>query len=227
MNKMKKIIFLLTIVFNFTNFAFSQFDIPSSLIADFANSNEYNRISLFTNTYGTADLSKSKVVYLDDAQTKPVINIVVMSNGSAKGIIEAIPLPSNAKTRLPNNDKYIMQYVDYSQFNLRTRSGGLKTFDLNYDNYQSTEILVNNSQISSFQKLPMPAETSLRHPADTNGNGNVSWGECMGYMQSACNGSTNCTIMCTLTNLGGIGTTIGGQCTISMAAACVYLSIAY
>ena len=172
-------------------------------------------------------MSKSRVVYLDDAQTKPVINVVVVSPNGGIGIIEAIPMPSNAKTVLPNRDKYAMQYVDYSQFALRTKSGTIKTYDLNYENYQSTDILISDSTVTNFQSYPVPTEVALRHPADTNGNGNVSWGECMGYMQSACNGSTNCTIMCTLSNLGGIGTTIGGQCTLSMAAACVYLAIAY
>ncbi len=44
---------------------------------------------------------------------------------------------------------------------------------------------------------------------------------------SACNGYTTCVTFCALVNVAGIGTSTGGQCTISMLAACAYIALAY
>jgi hypothetical protein len=44
---------------------------------------------------------------------------------------------------------------------------------------------------------------------------------------SACNGDTTCVTFCALVNVAGIGTSTGGQCTISMLAACAYIALAY
>jgi hypothetical protein len=199
----------------------------SSLINTFLNSPEYRRVQQKILSLGNVDLSLSKVTYSDNNTTKPILNIAITNRGVVKGIVEAIPLPENAKTVLPQNDKYVMQLIDYSNYNVTTKTGVIKTFDLNYEAYLSAEVNVNNSSISSFAAYHIPADVVARHPADTNGNGNVGFGECMGYMQAACNGSAGCATMCTIVNLAGIGTSIGGQCTISMAAACIYLSIKY
>lgn len=62
---------------------------------------------------------------------------------------------------------------------------------------------------------------------DGNGNGNVGFGECMSCMTSACSGDATCATFCAAVNVAGIKTSTGGQCTISMLAACAYIALAY
>jgi hypothetical protein len=123
---------------------------------------------------------------------------------------------------MPNDDKYVMNLVDYSLFDVITKNGTIKTYDLNFENYNSSTFNVSNATITDFTTSPIPADVAGRnHPADGNGNGNVSYGECMHYMQAACYGQpTNCGTLCNLVNLAG-----GGSCTGSMAASCIIIAL--
>jgi hypothetical protein len=226
---MKKI-FLSLLVSTISLLSFAQINPASErmpLIDAFLNSPEYSRVQIKVAALGNIDLTLSKVIYKDDDLNKPIINIAITNRGVATGLMEIIPLPTNSLSTLPQNDKYVMQLIDYSNYDLNIKTGIIKTYDLNYEGYLSSEISVNNSSIDNFNVYRIPNDIAARHPADTNGNGNVSFGECLGYMQAACNGSSTCATMCWLVNVGGIGTSIGGQCSISMGAACVYLSINY
>lgn len=226
---MKKI-FLSILVTTISLFSIAQNDLSSgnaSLIDVFLNSPEYNRVQRKVSTLGSVNLELSRVSYKDNDVSKPILNIAITNQGVVKGIIEIIPLPSNSISVLPQNDKYVMQLIDYSNYDISIKTGVIKTFDLNYEEYLSAEININNSSIANFAAYPIPSDIAARHPADTNGNGNVSFGECIGYMQAACNGSSSCSTMCWIMQVAGIGTSIGGQCAISMGAACVYLSIKY
>ncbi len=44
---------------------------------------------------------------------------------------------------------------------------------------------------------------------------------------TACYGESSCAALCSIINIGSSGTKVGAQCTVSMAAACVYISITH
>jgi hypothetical protein len=226
---MKKIFlgFLLLVISGIT-FAQSGSNTEATLINSFLSTPEYARVEKRVNELGSVDLENSRVAYVDEDVSKPTLYLIIKSQtGIIKGVINVVPLPIKAKTILPNNDKYFMQLVDYSNYDVTSKTGLIKTLDLNYENYLSAEITVNNQNVSSFQVYQIPSDILARHPADTNGNGNVSYGECMSFMHNACGGASSCGLMCSIINVASTITPIGNQCNISMGAACIYLSIKY
>lgn len=242
---MKKIFFACALV---CISLFSNAQRDESLIQAFLNSTDYIGIQNFISPFGAVSVGESNVKYYEQDYSKPTLNIVIRNNASLTGIIEVLPIPARFDNVLPNNSHYAMQFVDYSNYNVLTKSGVIRTIDLNYDQYTSATLDVAQTSITRFTANTMPQEIKLKysslkkigelnrgrsnterapHYCDLNGNGNVSFGECIGCMQSACNGSPTCSTMCWIVNVAGIGTSVGGQCTISMGAACIILSIMY
>lgn len=235
---MKKILFVFALTLT-TYFANAQ----NELIATFLTSDNFASLKDFVAKYGEVNVEESTVRYFEDDASKPILNIVLKKDNRLAAIIEVVPISDKNQNILPNNSHYAMQLVDYSKYEVETKNGVIKTIDLNYDQYISSNIEVSNAEINSFVTFPMPDEIKKKyvdltmrneievdqnkkyHFCDKNQNGNVSFGECMGCMQGACNGSPSCATMCWLTNVGGIGTSVGGQCSISMGAACIIISI--
>lgn len=219
------------------------------IIEQFLQSNEFGKIKKQVAALGTINTALSAVRYLHDNKEKPVIAIAIEAMGQVSAVIEVVPIPASFDNLLPNNDRYAMQLIDYTAYSIKLKTGVIKVTDLNYDSYLAAVLDVKQAAIVQFDAFPIPVdikqkyagvkkvggiviapdpkEIAKKHFCDKNGNGNVTFGECMGCMQSACNGAATCATMCWLVNVGGIGTSLGGQCTISMGAACIYLSIAY
>lgn len=218
-----------------------------NLVSDFINSPDYAPFASFIASYGEISLEESNIKYVEDNNAKPTLNVVIRKNKALTAIIEVVGIDKKYDNFLPRNSHYGAQLIDYTNYDVNTKTGTIKTFDLNYDFYLSATLVVNNTSITSFTANPMPNDikskysslkkineietesgtASKNHPCDKNQNGNLGFGECMGCMQNACNGSPSCATMCWIVNVAGIGTSIGGQCSISMGAACFILSIMY
>lgn len=227
------------------------------ILSDFLKSREYKRVLNETiDKSGNLDLNTTSFNYVENDLNKPVINLVYSKEKITKAILHVIPLKSELSNVLPNNEHYLMLLVDYKSYDTKKLTGNIKLFDLNYENYLAGEIDVKDAKILKLIGLNMPKSiekkyTGLmkknelgnpiflnrkssfnennaeKHFCDGNGNGNVGFGECMSCMTSACNGDATCATFCSIVNVAGIGTSTGGQCTISMLAACAYISIAY
>ena len=225
--------------------------VEKKMLTEFLSSSEYSRVALATfKDFGKLDLTKSSIEYVENNQNKPVLNLVFMTSNIVQGFLQVIPINKSIDNVLPNNEHYAMLLVDYKKYNTESKSGDIELVDLNYDNFTAASLKVNNSNIETLNGYDMPINIvtkysslkkkadlgnpiynnslpSARHFCDRNGNGNVGFGECMSCMTSACNGSTTCAVFCAIVNVAGIGTSTGGQCTISMLAACAYIALAY
>ncbi len=225
--------------------------VEKKMLSEFLNSAEYDRVSNGTfKDLGQLDLSNSNIDYVENNQNKPVLNLVFMSSNKVKGFLQVIPIKKSIENVLPNNEHYAMLLVDYKKYDTDSKTGDIELVDLNYDNFLAASLKVTKANIESLNGYEMPTNivkkySTLKkkadlgnpiynyslptapHPCDGNGNGNVGFGECMSCMTSACYGASTCAVFCAIVNVAGIGTSTGGQCTISMLAACTYIAIAY
>jgi hypothetical protein len=158
-----------------------------------------------------------------------------------------VPVPEKLENVLPNNDRYAMQLTDYRKYEPESETGIITTADINYDGYQSALFTVEKGEITQFDVWEMPEDIRKKywdvqpvkhdfttgidpeykkHICDRNGNGNVSYGECMKCIKDLCNGASICEIRCQLLpgNLALAGTAF---CELSMSAACVIVALTY
>jgi len=213
------------------------------LLNDFLSSKEFYKIKSKVTALGDINLSLSRVTYAEDDKSKPVINIAITNQELIKGVLEVVIIPKTLINVLPDDAHYAMQLVYYDQYDIKSKTGIIKTVDLNYDGYISSQLQVLNSEVKEFLVYPMPPEIkekyaglrkisdintgAKKHFCDKNQNGNVGFGECLSCVQQACNGSTSCNALCSLVNLGSVVTGVPAQCSLSMVAACVVISVMY
>jgi hypothetical protein len=232
-------------------------NIEKEILKNFFTSNEYTRVTKETlQKIGKLDINLSSIEYVDNNKDKPVINLVFTNNNIIKSFLQVIPLKEKYINVLPNNERYLMLLIDYREYNTKSFTGNINLVDLNYDNFLAAKIEVDQkiikqmngyafpenlkSKYSSLKKKyelgnPMYIQNKTsysislaeKHFCDGNGNGNVGFGECMSCMTSACSGDATCATFCAAVNVAGIKTSTGGQCTISMLAACAYIALAY
>lgn len=196
-------------------------------INDFVNSPEFARIkeSGLLSRMGDPDLSVSYSEYLDDVPDIPVINIFFSRSGVVTAVVEAVKMPDDQY--LPNHENYAMTLVDYRNYSNAT--GDIYLYDLNYGNFNFGYLNVVDGKVRDKTFKAPPPElldqyTALRttpHFCDKNKNGNVGFWECYDCMDKACRGSSECDLLCKLIDK------YNRHCKISMAAACVIISIKY
>lgn len=214
------------------------------LLNDFLSSKEFGKIKGQVRALGEADLALSRVTYVEEDKAKPVLNIAITNGIVVKAVIEAVAIPRTIVNVLPDDARYAMQMIYYDQYDINTKTGTIKMVDLNYDGYTSGQLQVVNGEVKEFLTYPMPEATKAKyaglkkiseinpgarkpHYCDKNQNGNVGFGECMSCIQQACGGSTTCNAICTIVNIASVFTPIPAQCTLSMGAACVFISLVY
>jgi len=227
--------------------AFSQTISPH--IDSFLNSSEYNRIRNGSiSGFSDVDFEHSSV-FTGTSEGEYVVNIVLGSGGGFDGVIQAILLPSQYNNVLPGNEHYIMILYDYRAYDSSDKTGNIKLVDLNYDDWVPIEMTVASGVMTNLNTQFMPdsivakysyllkkkdlgnpiynEETNKAHPCDTNGNGNVSFGECFTCLAGNCFGNQSCATLCGIINIAG-QFLIGVQaCTVSMAASCVWIAFWY
>lgn len=218
-----------------------------SLVLNFLQSDEFNRESNSSLTkYGQIDYSLITIDYVNGDKTKPILNFIFKSQNSISALLQVVPIPEKFEDVLPNNDMFAMMLIDYRQFSFETNNGNYQFLDLNYDDAKAIEVSMTNGKVVSARKETMSTELKekysyvktkkqlgnpifqnsqflqARHFCDENGNNNVSYFECLGCMIYSCGNSFECAGLC-----GGIELVRPGYCVGSMAAACVYIAIAY
>jgi hypothetical protein len=214
-------------------------------VQKFIASNEFNREKTKSlKAYGEIDFSKTTIDYVEGQKTKPIINLSFVNSTDVTALLQVVPIPEKFDDALPNNDKYAMLLIDYTKFNFTTNTGTYSFLDLNYDDAKAIEAKMIDSKVTNLSGFALPTEVrqkypnlkpkkdfgnpifqngvSARHFCDQNGNGDVGYFECLGCGISACGGNYECAGLC-----GGIELVRPGYCIGSMAAACVYIAIAY
>jgi hypothetical protein len=158
------------------------------------------------------------------------VNIVFRNQEKVTAVIEAINVPKKKKI-LPNNDDYVMLLRDYRSYDFSSKTGVIQYYDLNYDNHHGGTIHVLNSKIKNWQTFEIPDYIRNKyksisnvaqqpHYCDSNKSGNVSYSECYSCMSNTCQGDEVCQTMCDILDIGGL-------CTGTIAASCVYISLVY
>ncbi len=209
------------------------------ILKEFVNSSEFQRSMNSFQDLGDIDTENSKSEKVSENGVKfDLIKVYFKKNNELTGFIEAIKMDSRAKNIIPNDDKYLMTLVKYENYDFQSKTGNIKLFDLNYDNFNYSNLSLKNGTFTSKVVSKLPSDiankyTNLkkkkdlnnnsaafqsRHYCDENGNGNVGYFECVGCFINACGTSHVCTGMCFLT---------APYCGGSIAAACIYIAAAY
>lgn len=209
--------------------------IDRSQLEQFINSKEFDQFSTNSAFAFYGDLQFDKIT------TQKIINpitkkenlsylIPIQENGKIKGAIQYLKVREGSNIYLPNQSDYLMTFRDYTDYDFNTKTGEIRVYDINYDEYLAAVFTVNKGTIINFISLPMPETIKLKykeiavgknHPCDLNGNGNVSWGECYACMKNACASDPDCLGLCEVIDI------FGGQCSGSIGAACAVLSVIY
>jgi len=199
------------------------------------------------------DYTKSKVLYLDNDKTMPVISIIFTRDNKIVSSVEAVK-NFNINIKLPNNGEFFMFYRDFASFDFNTNTGEIKLLDLNFDSFEFGSLKYEAGENIEAEILPLPESINMKYkgvfdknemylnskaatnsttagkavPCDSSGNGNVSFSECYFCFNGSCAQDANCFTLCY--GIGDIAGAIGTGvplCQGSIAAACVYISIAY
>ena len=232
---MKKIILGLMIFASFfTIKAYSQLTTTEEkIVTEFMNSKDFKENVLIKNLNLTE--IKKKVSYVNNDNSKPTITIGIFNKGILTGSIEAFKKQS--EYLLPNGNSYFMVYREFSNVDIKSKSGKINLYDLNYNNHKFLELYYVNEQNTKYTYIDKPKEildqyqdiidyNSRKHPADENNNGDISFSECYKYMNVACQTDAGCYTACY-----GWGDVVGWvwygfpMCQGAIGAACVFISI--
>ncbi|HSU28401.1 MAG TPA: hypothetical protein VLJ68_08465 [Chitinophagaceae bacterium] len=234
---MKKVLSVLFVIASFSGRSQDN----QTLLKEFLNSTDFKWVKEKSGFVinAQADLSRSFVTYEDVQGIKvSILNIGLVSTepgraGRNIGQVSAIKV-SNTYRQLPRNARYLLMYRDYSAYDENSKSGLVRIRDLNYDGFLSLEAELEGDNIVRLDTYGMPGNISDKynfwgankqapknHYCDQNENGNVSWAECFNCLVESCSTNLVCKISCRILNF------FNHYCDISMAAACVWISIKY
>ncbi len=213
----------------------------------FKNSPEFERVQKAFSEWGEADFSHATVRYVEVNGKHPYATVPVKQEGKITAVLEFVPVPEKLENVLPNNDRYAMQLTDYRKYDPESQNGEIRALDINYDGYLSALFTVEKGEIIRFDTGEMPEEIRKKYPdvqpvkndftgdiapeykrhiCDRNGNGNVSYGECMKCFKEMCNGYSYCQLKCQLI-YGPYALFEYAQCEASLVGACVVIALMY
>ena len=232
---MKKIFIAFFAVITITAKAQTQED---ELLQEFINSTDFSWFltnSQFSSN-GEIGLNESFVYYertvVNGTETNvPFLNInfFQLQNGQKKivGQIQAIKV-RNDYHGLPRDSRYLMLYRNFLDYNHLTQSGVIKIYDLNYEEYLVSVASISSGVVDNVVSNTIPEDIATRnglisgrHYCDTNGNGNVTLGECYNCMMTACMSNPECQALCVIANM------FIRRCTISILTSCAIISVIY
>ena len=187
------------------------------LLAQFKNSPEFERVQKTFIEWGAADFNQATVRYVEVHGKYSYGTLPFFLDGKLTALLEFVPVPEKLENVLPNNDRYAMQLTDYRKYDPENQRGEIRALDINYDGYASALFAVEKGEIIRFDVWDMPEEIRKKysevqpvqhdftgdiapeykkHICDRNGNGNVSYGECMKCMKELCADVSQCQAKC-------------------------------
>jgi hypothetical protein len=154
----------------------------TSVINTFLASNEYQSIrnSGILTGYSSYDREKSKVQFYDEDTTKPWINLWFY-NGPTTAILKVAKV---AESKVPIVSKRYVTVLTkfYNNFQFANYTGQFEMFDTDANNIRSGLFVVSNRVLISKP----PDAGGGRHLCDYNGNGNITFFECMKCFVQSC-----------------------------------------
>ena len=115
------------------------------LLSQFISSEDINQ--LFTQNISFCDMGNISIeesrieTILIDNEEHFFINVAICKKNKITGQIIGIRLPDKSK-KLNTNHSYVMALRDFREFNIETKSGIVRDYDLNYDGYNCGYIIV-------------------------------------------------------------------------------------
>ena len=219
----------------------------SDEVSQLMSSSTISRNQAYLNTFGTINYTESisKKLVISSGDTAILMVTPISKNGIVVAALESIKLPKN---KLPHNDDYAINLVDFSRYNLKNQNGQIKMIDLNYDLYVHSTISVENNHIKSWDSkgLSLALEAKYNSPelkltskqlnssrqtltvnggiytiCDGNGDKNISFSECYKCVTDAIEADGLSTFICEIPVLGW------ASCFASKSATCIVLSSVY
>jgi len=225
------------------------------LIQEFIESKDFQNNELLS--CNSIDYENSQVFYVNNDKNKPVINLIFIENGKIISSVEAIKnsspkikLPNEGNFFMLYRDlkqfdlNKVTGKIELFDLNFDNHyfgSGEIVQGHLisKFYNPVSSNILSKYADVINFNKryidnrsssLKIYESKSASLPCDSNNNGNISYSECYKCFITACSSNETCSVMCYF-----IGDALGGVlspvkipwCQASIAASCIYISLAY
>lgn len=175
-----------------------------------------------------------------------VFHVIYLSIKNGNTIEAGLQIVDLIDTKnLPNGDTYAINLVDLRDFDLVKLSGNVKMIDVNYDNFEHTNIVVNNNIIRSWHANSLPNVIAQKYeslkikrdgdqkdvlsskkvfraiPCDANHDNNLGFFECYDCMDNAIDANAMSKFICDVPVAGW------ASCWASSSAACVVLSSMY
>ena len=213
----------------------------NQIIQNFINSEDFTK-SKYGNYPINKELTTFSILELEDKKI-PVIT-VFFGNGNENylGYLQSFKLTEkeSKKKALPNNRDYVMAYTDFSNFNMKTKTGKITVCDVNYDNsiFYSANFNNNTIEKTEFKRVDPKILRKYNYfdesvfeakavPDSCSGgsDGDVSWGECRNCLSTICyQDPGNCGEQLLLTDMLGYMSGWGPIGSNSIAVACVYIA---
>lgn len=209
----------------------------ASKITGLLNSETFLRHSEFFQSFGNINedsiFHKNIDVY---EYNTDYFNIPLYDNENNEiAYVEVVKIENNQF--LPNEDEYVMNLIDKSNYNRDEKIGFIEMYDVNYDYYKHATILAENDSIVSWNATGLSEDLKIkyasiqnpmkqtnlkkRHLCDYNGNNNISWGECYSCMDNAISTNPTSTTICWYAQFFGPRVS---WCGLSVSIACAYIS---
>lgn len=137
---------------------------------------------------------------------------------------------------LPNNEKYAINLIDFTEFNEAELSGYIKMIDMNYENFEHAYIEIAKNKVLNWQRTELPESLRIKYSGlrikrdgtqagrvscDPNNDGNVGFFECYACIKDAIAQNSTSDFICDIPIAGWIG------CFTSTSSACVVISAIY
>lgn len=237
---MKKLIFsiLAIVLINFNGNAALQ---VNPTVQKFITSNDYLKNKAYLSKYGEIDFDKVVVNRISEkGKTYDTFVLPFYKNALNTAIVEVVDIAGTKK--LPNNESYGMNLIDFTAFNFKSFTGNVNMYDLNYEKNLHSQIEIENNKIMKWIANGLPQElkdkyfytnvnvpeliilntvTNNKVPLDSNNDGNLSFSECYAGFSEAIEADGFSSWVCDIPILGW------GACFTSVSVSCVILSSYY
>lgn len=199
-------------------FTFSLGFCQNKIFDSFFKSSESALILKNVERYGVIDKKTSLITNLNKQDSKiEILNFKVIKNNALAGVLQI----SIVENRVFN------QFISLEKYNLETQTGVIQFMDLE-SLIETVNVNVENDKIKTYtindlynpSPLNAVAMASKKNPMDLNGNGDVSFSECIKVVNQAIDDDGFSSWVCDIPILGWL------SCWVSTTIACGIYSAA-
>ena len=219
----------------------------SKEIKQLLSSSTIHRNQDYLSSFGTITYNETitKKIILIEGDTALLFITPIYKKGIVVAAIESVKIPNN---RLPHDDDYAINLVDYQKYDFRTKTGSIEMIDINYDLFHHSKLNVVNNLVQNWDSKGLSKKLEEKYDSpnlkqsskqvqnsmqllhstgsiyticDGNGDQNISFSECYKCVSDAIAADGFSTFICDIPILGW------ASCFVSKSATCIVLSSAY